>query len=99
MANAKNAAKSENLCYDCRKEIKVKDGKLVGGVYLAYKNGQEEYRVVKCSSCFEKNKALTAFQPCEVYSRIVGYIRPVQQWNAGKVQEYGDRREFQIENK
>ncbi|MEW5956035.1 MAG: anaerobic ribonucleoside-triphosphate reductase, partial [Candidatus Micrarchaeota archaeon] len=25
---------------------------------------------------------------CEVYSRIVGYLRPVQQWNAGKQAEY-----------
>jgi len=33
-------------------------------------------------------------QKCEVYSRIVGYIRPVQQWNAGKATEYGDRKEF-----
>ena len=27
----------------------------------------------------------------EVYSRVVGYLRPVQQWNAGKQAEYGDR--------
>lgn len=35
-------------------------------------------------------------QKCEVYSRIVGYIRPVEQWNAGKVAEFGDRKEFVI---
>lgn len=35
-------------------------------------------------------------QPCEVYSRIVGYIRPVSQWNAGKTQEYGDRKTFTV---
>jgi len=35
-------------------------------------------------------------QKCEVYSRIVGYIRPVQQWNAGKATEYGDRKEFVV---
>ncbi|OIO24301.1 ribonucleoside triphosphate reductase [Candidatus Micrarchaeota archaeon CG1_02_51_15] len=28
---------------------------------------------------------------CEVYSRIVGYIRPIQQWNAGKKAEYAMR--------
>jgi len=33
-------------------------------------------------------------QPCEVYSRIVGYIRPVNQWNKGKRAEFSDRREF-----
>jgi len=31
---------------------------------------------------------------CEVYSRVVGYIRPVSQWNEGKQSEYSDRVEF-----
>jgi ribonucleoside-triphosphate reductase len=35
-------------------------------------------------------------QPTEVYSRVVGYIRPVEQWNKGKRQEFGDRKEFVI---
>jgi len=36
-------------------------------------------------------------QPCEVYSRIVGYLRPVQNWNDGKKAEYFDREEFVIQ--
>jgi len=32
--------------------------------------------------------------PTEVYSRVVGYIRPVGQWNAGKRAEYSDRVPF-----
>ncbi|HCC60298.1 MAG TPA: hypothetical protein DEP95_03735 [Candidatus Staskawiczbacteria bacterium] len=36
----------------------------------------------------------TVKQPCEVYSRVVGYIRPVQQWHKGKQQEYKERKEF-----
>lgn len=35
-------------------------------------------------------------QKCEVYSRIVGYIRPVEQWNAGKAQEFKDRKEYVV---
>lgn len=31
---------------------------------------------------------------CEVYSRIVGYLRPVQQWNEGKQAEWKDRKTF-----
>lgn len=38
----------------------------------------------------------TIEQPCEVYSRIVGYLRPVQQWNKGKQEEFKDRKEFKI---
>ena len=33
-------------------------------------------------------------QKCEVYSRIVGYMRPVSQWNEGKQQEFADRKLF-----
>ena len=33
----------------------------------------------------------------EVYSRITGYYRPVQNWNAGKTQEFKDRKEYVIE--
>ena len=32
----------------------------------------------------------------EVWSRITGYYRPVQNWNAGKTQEYKDRREYDL---
>lgn len=33
----------------------------------------------------------------EVYSRITGYYRPVQNWNDGKLQEYGNRTEYEVE--
>lgn len=33
---------------------------------------------------------------CEVYSRVVGYYRPVQCWNKGKRQEFSDRKEFVV---
>lgn len=33
---------------------------------------------------------------CEVYSRVVGYLRPVEQWNEGKQEEFGDRKLFEI---
>ena len=39
----------------------------------------------------------TIEQPCEVYSRIVGYIRPIRQWNVGKKQEFKERKEFKTE--
>ena len=32
----------------------------------------------------------------EVYSRITGYYRPVQNWNDGKSQEYQDRKTYQV---
>ena len=44
----------------------------------------EQYR---CPHCGEVT---------EVYSRITGYYRPVQNWNAGKTQEFKDRRLYDI---
>jgi ribonucleoside-triphosphate reductase len=38
----------------------------------------------------------TIKQPCEVYSRIVGYYRPVSQWHEGKQQEFQERKEFKL---
>ena len=35
-------------------------------------------------------------QRCEVYSRVVGYIRPVTQWNKGKQSEFADRKVFSL---
>jgi len=33
---------------------------------------------------------------CEVYSRVVGYLRPVQQWNDGKKAEFELRKTFKV---
>ena len=42
-----------------------------------------------CPNCGKKT---------EVYSRITGYYRPVQNWNDGKSQEYKDRKVYDIAN-
>ena len=35
-------------------------------------------------------------QPCEVYSRIVGYLRPIRQWHKGKQEEFRLRQTFKL---
>lgn len=35
---------------------------------------------------------------CEVWSRSVGYIRPVEQWNDGKIAEFHDRKLFKVDS-
>lgn len=32
----------------------------------------------------------------EIYSRITGYYRPVQNWNDGKIQEFADRKTYEV---
>ncbi len=33
---------------------------------------------------------------CEVFSRVVGYIRPVSGWNKGKKEEFKNRKTYKI---
>ena len=33
---------------------------------------------------------------CEIFSRVVGYLRPTSQWNDGKQAEFEDRKEFKV---
>jgi ribonucleoside-triphosphate reductase len=84
----------EKKCHDCGLEIKVVGENLENGVYLAYEHNGEKINAFKCNNCYGKNPSLTNFQKCEVYSRVVGYIRPVAQWNNGKKQEYKERHEY-----
>lgn len=35
-------------------------------------------------------------QPCEVWTRVMGYFRPVSEFNIGKKSEYADRKCFNI---
>ncbi len=56
--------------------------------YSVCKNhGYLSGEVEKCPICGEKT---------EVYSRITGYYRPVQNWNDGKLQEYHNRTEYDL---
>jgi ribonucleoside-triphosphate reductase (formate) len=41
----------------------------------------------------------TCKQPTEIYSRVVGYMRPVKQWNEGKRAEFAKRSHYQIEDR
>jgi len=38
----------------------------------------------------------TCAAPCEVFSRVVGYLRPVKQWNKGKQEEFKARKLFRV---
>jgi ribonucleoside-triphosphate reductase len=46
-----------------------------------------------CHDC----KHFVSYVP-EIYSRVVGYMRPVSQWNKGKKQEFEDRTVFKMDN-
>ena len=35
-------------------------------------------------------------EKCEVYSRVTGYMRPVNSWNKGKKEEFKERKTYNI---
>jgi anaerobic ribonucleoside-triphosphate reductase len=83
-----------NICHDCGKEIVIKESQEIeNGQLLKYTlPGGEDKFVFKCNDCYNKDKSLRNYQETEVYSRVVGYLRPVSQWNEGKQQEYKERK-------
>ena len=82
-------------CHDCGSRVKIiviakEDGiHITGG---ALYEPQKDWNFAKCDKCFEKDPVLRNYQDCEVYARVVGYLRPVSQWNEGKVAEFHDRK-------
>lgn len=55
----------------------------------------EEKEVLKTKiENLKKEKAEAKGTSCEVYSRVVGYLRPVQSWNRGKKEEFKLRKTF-----
>jgi ribonucleoside-triphosphate reductase len=50
-------------------------------------HGYLKGEVATCPTCEEA---------CEIYSRVVGYLRPVKQWNKGKQAEFDLRKEYRF---
>lgn len=91
----------QGICHDCKTSVTVtakvaEDGAITieGGSVYKIRQGAEELIFFKCDECFKKDKTLRNWRQCEVYSRVVGYLRPVSQYNLGKKAEYAMRKEF-----
>lgn len=94
-------------CHDCGINVTIsiiKDKKtesitIEGGAMYNPEFGipLNKHTFFKCDKCFQRDKTLRDFVPCEVYSRVVGYLRPIQQWNKGKIEEFKQRKEFAVE--
>lgn len=57
---------------------------------ICHNHGYILGEVHECPDCHE---------PCEVYSRIVGYLRSVSQWNEGKRAEFDMREHYSVDTK
>ncbi len=96
--NASDAFLKDNVnCFDCGCKITLKEDDIENGSLLSYKEDNEDIFIFKCDDCFAKNKEIADYKECEIYTRIVGYLRPVKQYNPGKQQEYKERVEYKVE--
>ncbi len=89
----------EGTCHDCTKPITVsiirddsEDGFYVDGGAIY----QEDEIYLKCPQCYDADKTLRYFRKTEIFSRVVGYLRPVKNWNPGKAAEFKDRKMFRM---
>ena len=91
----------KGFCHDCGKQVEVyitlledKTIQIEGGAIYKVKQGIKYEYFFKCDECFNNDPILHDCITCEVYSRVVGYLRPVLQWNKGKKEEYKMRTVF-----
>jgi ribonucleoside-triphosphate reductase len=42
----------------------------------------------------DKNNGAKQRTRCEIFSRVVGFLTPISQWNKGKREEFKDRKTF-----
>jgi len=74
----------KTLCPKCNKDMQLME-----------RDNEKDYHYFVCHDCeYVIKKAL-----CEVYSRVVGYLRPVSGWNLGKKQEFAQRKTYKIGSK
>ena len=87
----------EGVCHDCKSDMAVTAMPQEEGIHIkgggVYETEPGKF-FLKCDGCFGKDSTLKNFQACEVYSRVVGYLRPVAQWNDAKQAEFKDRKLF-----
>jgi hypothetical protein len=89
----------EGQCHDCGKDVNVAvaltpEGFAISGGAV-YEPEPDKFHN-KCDDCYRKRPHLSNYRRCEVYSRVVGYLRPVAQWNEGKQAEFSHRKAYRV---
>jgi hypothetical protein len=93
----------EGDCHDCKGNAIVSatlsekgEVTISGGAVYDQSEGKKEKYYIKCDDCFQKDPVLRNFRPVETYSRVVGYMRPIDSWNGAKRAEFGMRKTFKV---
>ena len=58
--------------------------------------GMDERPEFRCSKCLEENGGRISSQRTEIFTRVVGYLRPIQAFNKGKIEEFKMRTNYKM---
>lgn len=94
----------DGVCHDCDTPVQVlctanENNEIIvkGGAIYTPKMATGKRIFFKCDDCFKEDRILRNYNTdIETYSRVVGYLRPVQQWNKGKKEEFKMRKEYKV---
>jgi len=95
-----NGVVLKGQCHDCKKDVSINiemlgDEEILSSGPLWHIDGVGEF--IKCMECFDTEPHLTNYQPCEIYSRVCGYLRPKRQYNVGKQAEFDMRTNYKLQ--
>lgn len=95
-------------CHDCQDPVTVSvdldpDGFIVTGGAAYWPNGEfkedgDPNVFLKCDACHRADPVLRRYQKTEVYDRVVGYYRPVENMNKAKQDEQRARKRYNIDS-
>ena len=63
------------------------------GVRKSENNFKDRY-IFRCLECYEKDQNFGT--ECDIYSRVVGFMRPLKYWNNAKMEEFKKRKLYFI---
>jgi anaerobic ribonucleoside-triphosphate reductase len=89
----------EGICHDCKQPITVDADQFEEDINIsngAIYDTQDDGIFLKCPECFEKDHTLRNFRKTQIYSRCVGYLTPIANWNKGKISEFALRTPFKM---
>ena len=89
----------DGVCHDCSAGCNIHIRAMKEGITITggsvYEPEHNKF-FLKCDKCFQEHPLLENYQDCEVYARVVGYLRPVAQWNPAKKAEFKDRTMYKL---
>ena len=86
------------LCQKCKKPVDIviweKDLEVEGNGGVIIGPAYDDKPQFKCSECLEESRGMISPTVCEVFTRVCGYLRPVQGFNPGKREEFKMRTNY-----